>query len=63
LSRYYNVNLVIGSEELKNCPITSTFKNKSLSAVLRILEASFGIQSKEEGDRIVLTGICEERRN
>ncbi|MEL7426475.1 MAG: FecR domain-containing protein [Bacteroidota bacterium] len=63
LSRYYNVNLVIGSEELKNCPITSTFKNKSLSAVLRILEASFGIQSREEDDRIVLTGICEKRGN
>ena len=60
LSRQYNTNLVIESEELKACPITSTFKNKSLRAVLAILEASFGIQSAEDGDRIVLTGECRE---
>lgn len=58
LSRYFNTNIVIGEEALKACPLTSTFKNKSLSAVLRILESSFGIQSAQQGDDIVLTGKC-----
>lgn len=60
LNRQYNTNLVIESEALKTCPITSTFKNKSLLAILAILEASFGIQSTEDGAQIVLTGRCEE---
>mgnify|MGYP000412060034 CR=1 FL=1 len=60
LNRQYNANLVIESEALKSCPITSTFKNKSLPAILAILEVSFGIQSTEDGERIVLTGRCKE---
>lgn len=58
LSRYYNTKIVIGDEALKACPLTSTFKNKSLPAVLRILESSFGIQSAQQGEAVVLTGSC-----
>lgn len=58
LSRYFNTNIVIGEEALKACPLTSTFKNKSLPAVLTILESSFGIQSRQQGDQVVLTGQC-----
>jgi ferric-dicitrate binding protein FerR (iron transport regulator) len=58
LSRQFNTNIKIADEALRACSITSTFKNKSLAAVLTILESSFGIQSVQQGDEVVLTGSC-----
>ncbi len=58
LSRQFNTNIRIADEALSACSITSTFKNKSLTAVLTILESSFGIQSAQQGEEIVLTGQC-----
>lgn len=58
LNRQFDADIKIGEEALRTCSITSTFKNKSLAAVLTILESSFGIKSVQQGEEIVLTGQC-----
>ncbi len=60
LNRHYQADIRIGSEELKDCPLTATFSNRSLEAVLLILESTFELEVRREGNRTVLRGSCEK---
>lgn len=61
LNRYYHAEITIGTDELKDCRLNSTFSNKSLEAVLLILQNSFDLQVTRNGDGIVLTGTCVQK--
>lgn len=58
LNRQFNVNVTFENEALKDCELDSTFPNMSLDAILKIMDASFGIQSKRNGKDIELSGTC-----
>ncbi|MCB0706617.1 MAG: FecR domain-containing protein [Saprospiraceae bacterium] len=60
LNRQYHTNIQMENEGLKDCTLSSTFTNKSLTAVLNILESSMpGIEVIDEGNVVVLSGRCE----
>jgi transmembrane sensor len=61
LNRYYHAQLSIASPSLRTCSLSSTFTDKSLEAVLKILETSFNLEVERSGDRIILSGECPER--
>ncbi len=57
LNRQFNSNISIQDDLLKNCPLTAVYENKSLTAILKVLEGSLsGIKAQQLGERIVLTG-------
>ncbi len=60
LNRQFNANIVIENQELKDCELDSTFKNKSLNTILKIIESSLGVQFKQSGQQIKLTGTCNQ---
>jgi len=59
LNRYYHTHIVLGSEALKQCTLTATYPNMSLSTILEALKTSFNLQVGQQGDQIVLTGGCD----
>jgi ferric-dicitrate binding protein FerR (iron transport regulator) len=60
LNRHFEANIIIDSPILKACKITATYTNKSLDAIIRILEQTLNVQSKRLDDQIVLFGTgCE----
>ncbi|MCK4992701.1 MAG: FecR domain-containing protein, partial [Bacteroidales bacterium] len=57
----YNTNLVIVNQELASCPITVTFRNQTLEAVLNVLELTLDLEITRSGDEIRLDGPgCED---
>lgn len=58
LNRQYNVNIRLGNEGLKACKLNATYKQKSLPAILQILEESLGIEVEKRGTEIVFDGSC-----
>jgi len=52
----YHTNLVIMNDELAACPITVTFKQQSLDAILNVLERTLDLEITREGDQIMLKG-------
>ena len=56
LNRQYHTNISIGNPALKNCELTATYKNKSLDAVLTIIEQTLGIDVIKSGEKIVIQG-------
>jgi transmembrane sensor len=60
LNRYYHTAIQLGSEELTDCNLNSTFTDKSLETVLKVLETSFDIEVEQQGNAIMLTGNCLE---
>ena len=58
LNRHFNVNVTFKNETLKNCELDSTFPDMSLQSILKILDASHGIQTKQNGKNIELSGTC-----
>ena len=60
LNRQYRSVISIGTEALRDCPLTATYNNKSLEAVLTILESSLpGVQIEQSGRTFVINGTCE----
>ncbi|MCB0640888.1 MAG: FecR domain-containing protein [Phaeodactylibacter sp.] len=60
LNRYYHANIRIESAALQDCLFSSTFTDKSLDTVLKVLEASFELTVRRENGLILLTGTCGE---
>lgn len=61
IARVYNVEIIISSEYLAACPITVSFSNQGLEAVLKVLEMTLDLEISQSGDRIFLDGeACVE---
>jgi transmembrane sensor len=58
LNRQFKADVSIGNELIKNCELTATYKDKSLDAILKIIEGTLsGVRVDQSGEKIVLTGI------
>jgi ferric-dicitrate binding protein FerR (iron transport regulator) len=53
LSEAYNVRIEIPDPALRNLQLTVTFKDESLTEVLRVIEETLNIHATQTGDRIV----------
>lgn len=61
VSRVYDVEILIMNEELASCPITVTFRDQSLEAILNVLKLTLDLQLTQDGKKIRLDGEgCEE---
>lgn len=60
LNRYYHADIRIESAALRACTFSSTFTEKSLDTVLKVLEATFDLSVSQEEGRILLRGDCGE---
>ena len=56
LNKVYDTHIVIMNEELASCPITVTFRDQTLEAILNVLELTLDLQLTREGDEIRLDG-------
>lgn len=56
LNKVYGTPIVIMNEELASCPITVTFRDQSLEAILNVLELTLDLQITREKDEIRLDG-------
>ena len=56
VGKVYNVQFVIGDEELVSCPITVTFRDQSLNSVLNVLETTLDLEITRNGDRVLVDG-------
>lgn len=61
VNQVYNANLVIMNPELASCPITVTFRDQTLDAVLNVLEMTLDLEIVRSEDEIRLDGTgCDE---
>ncbi|MFT5167207.1 MAG: transmembrane sensor [Saprospiraceae bacterium] len=57
LNRQFKAEISFGNDLLKNCELTATYKDKSLEAILKIIEGTLtGIEVKQTGQKVVLKG-------
>jgi len=56
INSVYDVNIVIMNRELASCPITVTFRDQSIEAILNVLETTLDLQVTRTGDEIRLDG-------
>ncbi len=56
LENVYHKQIIIENTALDSCTITTSFNNKDLPTILKILESTLGIKSEEKDGRIILTG-------
>lgn len=54
LNQAYDANIIIGRNELRNLPITTTFNNESLNNILEIIRQTFNISVTKTGSQIIL---------
>ncbi|GGZ16289.1 hypothetical protein GCM10007049_05720 [Echinicola pacifica] len=54
LNEAYSANIIILKEDLRNLPLTTTFKNDSLESNLQVLQATFGLNIIREPNRIII---------
>lgn len=61
LEKVYNVRLVISNPEIASCPITVSFSDQSLEAVLNVLEVTLDLDISRQGETYTLDGsACVE---
>ena len=58
LNRHYRANISLDLNEPGSCLLSGTFKEKSLEAVLTIIEESLGIEIKAGPEQVIITGAC-----
>ncbi|KAA3634730.1 MAG: DUF4974 domain-containing protein [Bacteroidetes bacterium] len=56
LNRKFHSQIEMDIRDTSKCYINTTFENKSLEAILKIIEKTHGISTRREGDRIIFTG-------
>ena len=56
LNRKFHAQISIANEELNSCKITATYDDKSLEAIVRIIEQTLKIKAEVDGDRIIFSG-------
>ena len=54
LNEAYSVNIVIENNEVKNLPLTTTFKDESLNQILKVIAETFKLSITPKGDKIIL---------
>ena len=54
LNEAYGANIVIGRDDLRSLPLTTTFNNESLERILEIIRTTFSISIIRQNDRIIL---------
>ncbi|MEO8764423.1 MAG: FecR domain-containing protein [Ginsengibacter sp.] len=54
LNEAYDVNIVIGRNELRNLPLTTTFNNESLDNILGVIRQTFTISVTKTAGQIIL---------
>ncbi len=60
LNRHFHASIKLDNPALNTCKVTATYKDKTLDAVVRILEKTLDIKSRKEGDQIIFSGQgCE----
>ncbi|MEA3461037.1 MAG: FecR domain-containing protein [Bacteroidota bacterium] len=56
VNKVYDVNIIIMNQELASCPITVTFNDQTLEAILNVLELTLDLKVTQTGDEIRLDG-------
>lgn len=56
IGRVYHTKVILDNPDLNNCTITTTFENKDLNTVLKVLESTLDISVEQNKDKIVLKG-------
>lgn len=59
LNRQYHAQITLANPALKECVLTARYVDKTLEAVLRILEKSLGVDITIGKEEIVIAGQCE----
>ena len=60
INETYHTNIKINSPEINNCRITAKFDNKSVDAVLNILQATLDLEVNKKDTEIIISGkSCE----
>ncbi len=60
LNETYHTHIIITNHRINNCTITATFNNKSIDAVLNILQATLDLDIKKQKNTIFISGnSCE----
>jgi ferric-dicitrate binding protein FerR (iron transport regulator) len=54
LNEAYDAQIVIEREELRNLPLTTTFKNQPLDTILSVISETLHLQVVKTDDRIIL---------
>lgn len=54
LNEAYNAKIIIGNNNIRNLPLTTTFRNESLDKILDVVSATFSITVETKEDSIVL---------
>jgi len=54
LNKAYNATIVIGREELRDLPLTTTFPNESLDQILQVISLTFNIKVQRTPTAIIL---------
>jgi len=59
INKVYGAHIVIANEALTDCPITVTFSNQNLEAILNVLKVTLDLELTRQGDAIRLDGtVC-----
>lgn len=58
LNRTFHAQVSLADPDLKNCPITATYQDKSLNAILRIIEKTLTLKATTNGQQTVISGTC-----
>ena len=56
LNRKFRSQISIANPELNSCPLTATYENQSLEAIVLIIEKTLDITAEVDGDKIVFSG-------
>ncbi len=56
LNQVYGSDIKLQNPELKNCRLTAKFENKSLDAILKILQATFDLKIEKKNKKILISG-------
>ena len=59
VNRYYHSNISLQVEEGSPCYLTGAFQDKSLDAVITIIEETLGIEANRSASQVILTGTCK----
>ncbi len=56
LNRKFHADISISNKEIEQCKITATFENKSLDAIVQIIEKTLNISSERKSDKTIFMG-------
>ena len=60
LNRKFHAKISIADEEIRDCPLETTFDHQSLEAIIKIIETTFNITAERKNDQIIFSGsACE----